>query len=232
MPRIGLTVSHPFLPETDIARERVAHYVRMTAAAGAELIPLYLDEWEHRAEEVAQEFDGLMLSGGADLAPSCYGQEPIAGAGLDIVSQRRPDFDRAAVTAFLAVKKPILGICYGVQFLNVYFGGSLVQDIALQVPGAMEHRAGVRHGVTLAPGSLLRKLVGESSCEVPSYHHQSVLQVAPGARVAALAPDGVIEALEWAQEPFLCGVQWHPERDADGAATRNLMAAFVGACAR
>src|SRR5207244_4431766 len=98
----------------------------------------------------AEEFDGLILAGGADLPTQWYAQAPLPGANLELVSERRPAFEKVAVSAFLARRKPVLGICYGCQFLNVHGGGSLVQDIELQWPRPIEHKGGALHPVRVS----------------------------------------------------------------------------------
>ena len=228
--RIGLTVSYSKFPPAEADVARLQKYIAVVEAAGAELIPLFLDEYEARAEEVADGFDGLLLAGGADLPTSWYRQDPLPGAGLELVSERRPLFENAVVERFLVQDKPVLGICYGCQFLNVYRGGALFQDIDLQVPAPIAHADGAIHEVVIQAGSRLRQIVGETRFEVPSYHHQAVSTPAPDATIVSLAPDGVVEALEWPGERFLIGLQWHPERAPASGPTQRLMAAFVGAC--
>jgi len=228
--RIGLTVSYPKYPETDADKARLQKYIAVVEAAGAELVPLFLDEYENRPEEVAAEFDGLLLAGGADLPTNWYHQDPLPGAGLEIVSERRPIFEKQVVTRFLEREKPVLGICYGCQFLNVHRGGALFQDIDLQVRAPITHADGAIHEVVVQAGSHLRRIVNEAHFPVPSYHHQAISTPAPDATIVSLAPDGIVEALEWPGERFLLGVQWHPERAPESEPTKRLMFAFVEAC--
>lgn len=141
----------------------------------------------------------------------------------------RPAFEKELVRSMLTAQKPVLGICYGVQLLNVLEGGTLVQDIVSRYPDAIEHREGARHTVRTEPGTLLRDWLGESF-QVASYHHQSVEKVAPSANLAALSSDGIIEAVEFSEYRFCVGVQWHPERTRESAATQILMKKFVNAC--
>lgn len=230
MLKIGLSVSYAHIPEDPRDGERVRKYVAMVEDGGAHLEPLYLDTWEGKATEVAHEFQGLILAGGADLPPAWYGQEALPGSHLDLVSERRPRLEMELVPAFLRAGKPIFGICYGCQFLNVYFQGTLVQDIGLQWTEPIEHRDGVVHTVRLDPASRMGKIVGLTEFDVPSYHHQAVGEPSHHGTVVATAPDGIVEAMEWGGYPFVMGVQWHPERDKDSPATRHLIQAFLRAC--
>ena len=134
---------------------------------------------------------------------------------------------------------PILAICRGIQVLNVACGGTLIQDIPTQVPGALDHRVrepryAIAHDVWITKGSRLGDVMQESldqgdTCPVNSRHHQAVKHVAEGFEVSATAPDGVIEAIERPGGGFCIGVQWHPEK-MDGPHRENLFRAFVDAC--
>lgn len=149
------------------------------------------------AQLLAARFDGLLLSGGGDLHPALYGQ--IRQATLSIDAARDAE-EQDLYRAFFTLHKPILGICRGVQAINVFCGGTLHQH--------MERHEDCCHEVACA--GLLSSLVGPC-CTVNSYHHQDVDRVGHGLRVAARATDGVIEALRHETAPVL-GVQWHPER--------------------
>ncbi len=227
---IALSVSYPSAPTDEKDIWRIECYLNAIRMGGGNPTPLYLDDWENRPEDAVREFDGLILSGGADLPPEWYGQDPLQEAGLDIVSPRRPNFEKTLVTLFLEAKKPILGICYGLQFQNVFKGGALYQDLKLQTGTKLQHTDGAQHVVEVRRESRLFELIGETEFTVPSYHHQAVSEVAPGGIASAFAPDGTIEAVEWDDDPFFLGVQWHPERDPDSNATQKLMSAFVTAC--
>jgi putative glutamine amidotransferase len=231
MPRVGLSLSYPSPPDDPTDQVRIEKYLAAIAAGGAEPVPLFLNEWETKLSQAAS-LDGLVLAGGADLDPAWYQEAPIPEAGLDMVSDRRPEFEQKVVRAFLERQKPVLGICYGCQFLNVFHGGALYQDLELQVPDVIEHKNGALHEVTLDEESFLYQLLEHSGFEVPSYHHQAISRVAPGARVSSLAPDFVIESIEWPEFGFHLGVQWHPERAPDSLATKRLFAAFAAACGR
>jgi putative glutamine amidotransferase len=166
--------------------------------------------------------DGLLLTGGEDVAPSLYGTEPHPMLGE--VNSARDAFEIALIGEARAKDLPMFGICRGIQVLNVAFGGSLVQDVPSEVPGALDHQWTVpphepyalAHDVWLEPDSLLARLMRErlndaDACAVNSRHHQAVQRVAAGFRVSATAPDGLIESIEDPAARFCLGVQWHPE---------------------
>ena len=187
--------------------------------------------------------DGLLLTGGEDVAPARYGEEPDPTV-VD-VDPARDEFEIGLVEAARARGIPILAICRGVQVLNVACGGTLVQDIPSQVPGAGEHSFKVppnepyllAHEVWVDKDSLLLKVMSErlegaDTCEVNSRHHQAVKAVAPGFRVSATAPDGVVEAIEDPAAHFCVGVQWHPENFWRTGEFRALFEAFLAAAGK
>ncbi len=149
---------------------------------------------------LAREFSGLLLTGGGDVEPARYGGARLPTDTVD-VDRDREEF--ALLDAFLRQGRPVFGICRGVQLLNVYFGGTLRQ----QVPG---HADGARHTVHAVPGSRIEALCG-AAFETNSWHHQAADALAPGLRCTASSPDGLAEALEHEAFPVF-GVQWHPER--------------------
>ena len=179
--------------------------------------------------------DGLLLSGGEDIAPTHYGQalEPWTGR----VDQERDHSELGLVRAWLALGKPLLGICRGHQVLNVALGGTLLQDIASQVPDALDHaytpaRPMERdvHTVDLTPDSRLAAILGGTHFAVNSAHHQAVTEPGANLEIIANAPDGVVEATEFPDYPFCISVQWHPEAMLKRSETmRPLFAAFVRA---
>ena len=184
--------------------------------------------------------DGLMLTGGDDVAPTRYG-EP-AHPAVVVADPARDEFELALVNEARTRHLPIFAICRGVQVLNVACGGSLVQDIPAQVTGALPHSLDVpphqsydlAHEIWMDRDTLLAKLMRErlndsDSCEVNSRHHQAVKQVAAGFRVTATAPDGVIEAIEDPRERFCLGVQWHPENFWRTGEFRPLFEGFIEA---
>lgn len=197
----------------------------------------------HDAETLRRLYellDGLLLTGGEDVAPERYGEEVLYPDLVQVVPER----DAAEFQLLdwaLADRLPILAICRGVQVLNVRLGGSLYQDLARDRPGALPHnQAGATprqeptHPVTVLPGSFLADVVGAEQLLVNSLHHQAIKALAPSLFPVAYAPDGVIEGVE-ANDPtppaFLLGVQWHPEElIGHDPAARRLFDAFVAAC--
>ena len=190
-------------------------------------------------EQALAGIDGLMLSGGDDVAPARYGE--AAHPRVVEAEAGRDAFEIALVNAARARQLPILAICRGIQVLNVACGGTLVQDIPSQISGAMTHSLPVpphdshafAHEVWIEKDSLLSALMGDrladDACEVNSRHHQAVKEVAKGFRVSATAPDGVIEAIEDPAARFCMGVQWHPENFFRTGEFRPLFEGFVEA---
>jgi putative glutamine amidotransferase len=208
-------------------------YARAVSRAGGlpVLIPTDAD-----ADALADTLDALLIPGGADIDPHQFGEEPHPTT--HIVARQRFEMEWALVGAFEARRKPILGICYGAQLLNVWRGGSLHQhlpdlpSVTLRHQRESDEEEHPRHFVQLISGSRLHSLIGQERFEIVSAHHQAVREVGKGLQVVAYSPDGVIEGVEDPNLPFLIGVQWHPERDPESPATRALFRAFVQAAAR
>ena len=181
-----------------------------------------------------ESLDGLLLTGGQDIGPGNYGAFTKSYCG--IVSPMR-DKQELALTQFaLSRDLPLLGICRGMQLLNVALGGTLYQD--LEVEGGFEcHSCGRRyprnvawHSVTIEDRSRLKDIFGSELLQVNSYHHQAVRTPGTGVRVTAYSSDGVPEAIEVENHRFMIAVQWHPEMMYDSAEHQKLVAAFVEAC--
>lgn len=180
--------------------------------------------------------DGLLLCGGHDVDPLTYGEEPLPQLGG--IDPERDAYEIALIKATHRERKPIFGVCRGLQILNVCYGGTLYQDVSAMPAGTgtLKHMQGQlaaygMHHVTLAPGSLLAGYVGTDQLAVNSFHHQTVHQVAPGFQTVATAPDHVVEAIESTDGGLQMGVQWHPEmmQQAD-AVEAQLFAGFIAAC--
>lgn len=183
--------------------------------------------------ELLGHLDGLLLSGGPDMDPSFWGEEPHLRLGA--ISPERDEFEVEICREAIAMELPILGICRGCQVVNVVAGGNLVQDIPAQVSGAIKHgqdapRWHASHSVRIRPETKLAMIMDADKISVNSYHHQSVKDVAPNWMVSAMASDGVVEAIEDTTHPFRLGIQWHPECFYEYTAFDALFRAFINAC--
>jgi putative glutamine amidotransferase len=166
--------------------------------------------------EYARDLDGLVLQGGSDVAPESYGDKPLKPEwGGDRV---RDVYEQALFKEFHQAGKPVLGICRGLQLLNVAMGGTLIQDIGSQVPGALTHRDWEIydqnfHELSAEPGSLVARAAGSGPLKVNSVHHQGIRKLAPGLAIEARCKaDGMIEAVRGTEgKGWVYAVQWHPE---------------------
>jgi len=219
LPLIGITagLGDDGSSRGDVKRYALAMtYVRAVERAGG--LPIILPPQVGQVSELIALLDGVLLSGGGDIRPSRYGDavEHPETYGID---DFRDEFELAVVRAALERELPLLGICRGIQVLNVALGGTLIQDIADEWGTTLEHRQSRRevpfsepsHEVEVRGGSLLEAIYGASVVAVNSFHHQAVKIVAPGLQVVGWAPDGVIEGVEFPERRFVLGVQWHPE---------------------
>lgn len=200
------------------------------AVAGAGGIPVLIPPTFKNASVVADAISGLLLSGGNDLLPSYYGEAALSIPGLiKPAPKERSDFEFALLSEVLKRGSPVLAVCYGMQLLNVAFGGSLYQDIGLQIEKANLHKE-VRHRIELVGGGEL--LFGPSApyYEVNSFHHQAVKRVGDGLEVFALADDGIVEGIYKKGYTFLVGVQWHPERGLSDGISDRIFGTFVTKC--
>jgi len=192
-----------------------ARYVRAVEDLGAipVVLPLVADLGARR--RLLAHIDGLLLTGsGPDLAPELYGERQRYK--FRVMSQRRATFELEMAQLAKTADVPVLGICGGMQAMNVAFGGSLYQDIPSQLSKTLQHRqptsaTQLSHTVTIASGSLLRRIVKTVTMRVNSSHHQSVKDIAPSLVASAVAPDGIVEAIESPTQRFFLGIQWHPE---------------------
>ena len=229
-PLIGMTTSRN-LADAGI-RVNEAYVQAISQAGGAPvLIPLGISEQDLTA--IITKLDGILFTGGGDVEPARYGADnhhPKLG---------EVDTDRDRVELYLHQEAtrlglPFLGICRGIQLINVAMGGTLYIDIAEQRPGSIQHdyhgypRKHLAHSVTVEDDRLA-SVLGTTQVEVTSFHHQGVEKLASALRATAHAPDGLIEALELPGYPFGLGVQWHPECMLDKPSMQNLFRAFVQA---
>jgi len=213
-----VAVTTTIVPQAGVhGRPQVALYASYMAVLDRVGLAPVLITPAHTAASVQAllaQCSGLVLTGGEDLDPRRYGEDPIAQCGPPI--PERDELETTALNLALERDIPVLGICRGCQVLNVYYGGTLYQDLRAQRPdtGAHEQEAwgGRSHGVTVEPGSRLDEIVHGQVLRINSFHHQAIKDLGPGLQVAALADDGVIEAVEARDRAWVIGVQWHPER--------------------
>ena len=181
--------------------------------------------------------DGLLITGsGPDLDPRLYGEKNKAR--LNVMNCLRARFELAIARQAIRMDQPVLGICGGLQLINVALGGTLIQDIPTQIQGALSHQQKTAstktwHRVKIKRGTRLYRILGREAVRVNSSHHQAPLRVAKGLIINAVAPDGIIEGLEGSRYRFVIGVQWHPESlDRRDEAGRKLFRAFIKEAAR
>lgn len=189
-------------------------YVQAISQAGGVPIILPVINSEDAISKYVELIDGLVLSGGYDVHPHFYGEEPHPL--LDASYPDRDDFEIKLTHLTQQVRKPILGICRGLQILNVAFGGTLYQDLTLHSSDTLQHNQKVRidhpiHTVKLEEGTILREIMNQSSIGTNSLHHQSIRLLANGFIVNARTTDGIIEGIEKMDESFILAIQWHPE---------------------
>jgi putative glutamine amidotransferase len=216
---------------------KIGRYLKAVERAGGEPIAIALDLAADELRELTRALDGVALSGSpADVDPALFHAASHAKTAAADQDRERTDF--TLLENCFASQKPVLAICYGIQSLNVFLGGTLVQDIPSEIGASVEHDVESDHGpetfhaVQLESGSRLSELAnGAGQARVNSSHHQSVLAAGRGLRVTARAADGVVEALEGTPDNhWVTAVQWHPERMVDDDALalalfQNLVAA-------
>lgn len=214
-------------------------YSRAVEAAGG--VPVLIPQIEDPASirSLYRLLDGLLLPGGYDVYPGHYGQDPHPA--LDPPDHGQDSLETTIIPWALEDDLPVLGICRGLQVLNVAMGGTLVQDIYTQFPTTIDHRESAKrkmrdylaHDISIDPGSRLRGVVSQDRVRVNSLHHQAIDKVAPGLVATAWSPDGLVEAVESPSHRYVMAVQCHPEelcRDHDWA--RRLFYSFVQAASQ
>jgi putative glutamine amidotransferase len=238
-PRVGV----PWRTASEEAanqRATMENYLRAVERAGGDPVLVSLGSTTEELQRQAQQLDAFVLSGSpADVDPAHFEAKRHPATADADAARERTDF--ALLEHAMAVGKPVLAICYGIQSLNVFLGGTLIQDIPSEIginirhdieedppPGAPEPADPV-HEAQLEPGHVL-DLSGKAQTEINSSHHQSVLEPGLGLRITARAPDGVVEAVEWTwDENWVVGVQWHPERMPNNPFAQALFSELIAA---
>lgn len=204
-------------------------YVEALRRAGA--VPVVIPPQPENATEIVAGLDGLLLAGGFDCDPAVYGED--RHPTVEPMDPRRQVSDLSLAAAARERGIPTLGVCLGMQVMNIAAGGTLVQDIDSEYPTEIQHASipedRARHDVHIEQGTRLAGIVGERELNVNSSHHQAVRDVGAGLRVTAHAPDGMVEALEDPAHPFYLGVQWHPEDMNGEPSAHSIFGAFVDA---
>lgn len=232
-PLIGLTPGHNL--ETDDISMRPT-YMRAIEAAGGIPVILPLETSPADLQQLTEVFDGFLFTGGPDIHPFNFGEETLVGCGQ--ISAPRDSMELSLLSSVIKARKPILGICRGIQLINVGLGGTIFQDIRSQfrtdVPIAHKQLPPYKnpsHYVHIMEGTLLFHIAETCRIQVNSMHHQAVRDLAPGLIICGTSSDGVIEAIEKPDYPFLLAVQWHPEylwsKDTSAA---NIFDSFIKAC--
>ena len=246
-PRVGIpwrTSADEDQARTTGQHGKTEDYLKAVEKAGAEGVILPLKDRKER-DRLIPTLDAFVLPGSpADVEPQSYG---AADRGLSAPADTaREETDRAILHHALAERKPVLAICYGCQLLNVYLGGTLIQDLKaetgtvtphqkkdLMPEGKPEPRDDPAHTAAFESGSRLGALAGSSHAVVNSSHHQAIQEPGKNLRVTSRASDGIIEAVEWTGDSnWVTGVQWHPERMSGDAFSERLFSDFVAAAAK
>ena len=233
-PLIGITCSQKLISHQRTDSLLHDEYSEVVALAGGLplLIPVSFPVKD--IPTLLSRLDGVLLSGGGDIAPALSGNENDVYSRN--ISASRDALELKIVETAVMKDLPLLGICRGCQILNVALGGSLYTDIDAQYPTSIRHSqsavhspAYLAHEVKIMPDSVLASILRQPTLPVNSRHHQAVRQLAPGFLVTAQASDGLIEAIELAGKRFCLGVQWHPESLQSSEAQRRIFEGFINA---
>ncbi|HET6199238.1 MAG TPA: gamma-glutamyl-gamma-aminobutyrate hydrolase family protein [Candidatus Acidoferrales bacterium] len=240
-PRIGV----PYRTrneEVKGVRKKYENYLRAIEQAGGAAVEISLALPSNELQALVETLDAIVLPGSpADVNPALYGAARHPESADDDADRERTDL--ALLEHAFAETKPVLAICYGIQILNVFLDGSLIQDIPNELrtaiqhsptknihPGASEPAAEPLHAVHFAPDSRIAKTFGALDAQVNSSHHQAIREPGRDLRIVGRATDGVVEAVEWTGDSnWVTGVQWHPERMADDALAQTLFRELIAA---
>ena len=204
-------------------------YIESLKRAGA--VPVLIPPQPENAADLAETLDGIVLAGGDDCDPAEYGEEKHPSCEPMDPRRQKNDLGLARLARERGI--PTLGICLGVQVMNVAAGGTLIQDIGSAVDTDIDHASEPsdrhRHDVHIDSSTKLGSILGDEEFNVNSSHHQAIGRIGDGLRVTAKAPDGIVEGLEDPSHPFYLGVQWHPEDMPGESSAAAIFGAFVEA---
>lgn len=227
------TIAIPKFKDGLFRKYMQSKYTASLRRAGAKAVWIETDDLGKAIQEMLL-CDGLLLSGGEDVNPSFYGQTATEKCGKIVPARDHAEIKM--LEAFLSTGKPILGICRGEQLMNVFFGGTLHQDIADVATSCHDdypRKNRGNHEVSVTRGTKLAEIMGQETFLANSLHHQAVDKVAPVLILAATSEDGIVEGVEHPSHPFCIGVQWHPEHmSAYSKLQRRIFDAFVDACTK
>ena len=229
-PLIGVTPSLD--QETKDSTCRSTYLAAIRHAGGIPVIlPLKADSED--LKQLVETLDGFLFTGGPDIHPFYFREETHEKCGN--VSPERDQMELSLLPLVMAAKKPVLGICRGIQIMNVAAGGTLYQD--LEIEGKFEHHFGDKyprnypwHDLKIEKGSILEEIYGKTEIRINSFHHQAVKDPGKDIEIIAKSADGVPEAIVQKNHPFSVAVQWHPEMMYDSEEQLKLLKAFVDAC--
>ncbi len=242
-PLIGIT-AYNYIKPTSGWRYDVCYGKNAVAVENAGGLPVLIPSMVslETLRGIYERLDGVMLPGGGDVNPTRYNDEAETDIKLYEISDERDEMEISMTQWAIEDDLPVLGICRGIQVMNVALGGSLVQDIPARIKTDLRHtikspqeepRSLLLHDVAVSEGSLLASVLGETKVTVNSIHHQALRNVAPNATISAVAPDGIVEGIELPDKNFVLGVQWHPEDMVeDDTRMQNLFNSFVEASRR
>ena len=218
------------IPKAFVNRSYVDSVIR---ASGTPFIMPITDD-ERTIKSMVEKVDGVLMTGGVDVHPFRFGEEPITKIGT--ISDERDEFDFTVMKYAFEMNKPIFGICRGIQVINVHFGGTLIQDIPTQRNTNILHSQTAElyvpaHKIQIVKDSIIYDMFGDTA-EVNSFHHQAIDKVSKDFRVTATSKDGIVEAIEYKKkDSFILGVQWHPElMSSKNIKMQNLFDMFVEVC--
>jgi putative glutamine amidotransferase len=223
------------LPQSVVMNQR--YYIAITLVGATPILVPLLDDEPEALRGIYEVCDGILIPGGVDVDPTCFREDPHPKLGR--IDPARDRVEVQLTQWAVEDRKPVLGLCRGLQIINVALGGTLYQDLEEQYPDGIKHdyfptygfeRDHLAHDVTLAKGSRLRHLMELDHIPVNSMHHQGIKTLGRELVASAVAPDGLIEAVESSDDHFLVGVQWHPEVfEVTDPHTRHVFRSFITA---